>query len=163
VQLERRGHRAVAASFIVLIGSAVVALWQGSAKADSKSSPLTAEQAKKLKNPVPYTRKSVAAGKVLFGQFCTGCHGPDGKATVDVIADATDLTSPKDYRDGSSDGEIFRSIRDGQSASMPAFKTQLSSEEDIWNLVNFIHSLWPESMRPALQDDKDAAHAGKSK
>jgi len=161
VHLQRRGRRAVAVSFIVLLGSAIVPLWQGSAHADSKSAPLTAEQAKKLKNPVPNTRKSIAAGKVTFGQFCTGCHGPDGKATVDVIADATDLTSPKDYRDGSSDGEIFRSIRDGQSASMPAFKTQLSSEEDIWNLVNFIHSLWPDSMRPALQED--AAHGGKSK
>jgi len=36
---------------------------------------------------------------------------------------------------------------------MPAFQSQLASETDIWNLVNFIHSLWPESMRPSLQDD----------
>jgi len=36
---------------------------------------------------------------------------------------------------------------------MPAFKSQIDKETDIWNLVNFIHSLWPESKRPALQDD----------
>jgi mono/diheme cytochrome c family protein len=83
---------------------------------------------------------------------------------VDVIADATDLTTPSSYRDGVSDGEIFRSIRDGQGASMPAFKTQLTSDQDMWNLVNFIHSLWPEAMRPPLQEDKDAApQPGKSK
>jgi hypothetical protein len=33
---------------------------------------------------------------------------------------------------------------------MPAFKSQLDSETDIWNLVNFIRSLWPESVRPAV-------------
>lgn len=161
--IKRGAVAAVAPAFVlsIFIG---ISTGLSSAQADSGSAPLTTEQAKKLKNPIPYSKKSIAQGRVLFGQFCTGCHGPDGKATVDVIADATDLTAPKSYRDGSSDGEIFRSIRDGQGASMPAFKTQLHSEEDMWNLVNFIHSLWPESMRPPLQPDKDAApQAGKSK
>lgn len=86
-------------------------------------------------------------------RYCAGCHGNDGKATVDVVADATDLTSPKTWRHGTGEGEIFASIRDGQGASMPSFKTQIKSEEEIWNLVNFIRSLWPESMRPPLQDE----------
>jgi mono/diheme cytochrome c family protein len=34
---------------------------------------------------------------------------------------------------------------------MPTFKTQLK-EEDIWHLVNYIRSFWPDSMRPALQE-----------
>jgi hypothetical protein len=36
---------------------------------------------------------------------------------------------------------------------MPAFKAQLAGETDIWNLVNFIRSLWPESARPAVAND----------
>jgi len=78
----------------------------------------------------------------------------DGKSTLDVVADATDLTDPKAYKSGTTEGEIFRSIRDGQSASMPAFKTQLKSEEDLWHLVNFIENLWPESVRPKPQTSK---------
>jgi mono/diheme cytochrome c family protein len=50
---------------------------------------------------------------------------------------------------------MFRSIRDGAGASMPAFKTQLRSEEDMWHLVNYIRSLWPESARPPLQESAD--------
>jgi mono/diheme cytochrome c family protein len=108
--------------------------------------------AKKLKSPIPYSKKSIIQGRVVFMRMCTGCHGNDGKSQVDVVADATDLTDPKAWRNGISEGEMFRSIRDGAGASMPAFKTQLPSEEDMWHLVNYIRSLWPESARPPLQE-----------
>jgi mono/diheme cytochrome c family protein len=117
--------------------------------------PLSVADAKKLKNPIPYTKKSIAQGRSTFLRMCSGCHGTDGKATVDVVADATDLTAPNTWKNGTTEGEIYRSIRDGQSASMPAFKTQVSKQEDIWHLVNFIRSLWPESMRPPLEKEKE--------
>ena len=115
---------------------------------------MSSEEARKLKNPVPFTKKSIAAGRTTFLSTCSACHGPDGKAQIDVVADATDLTNPKAYKSGSSDGEIFRSIRDGAGETMPPFQTQLSGDTEIWNLVNYIHSLWPESMRPPLEDSK---------
>jgi mono/diheme cytochrome c family protein len=113
---------------------------------------MSRDEAKKLKNPVPYTKKSVTEGRNTFQRYCTGCHGRDGKAQVDVVANATDLTSPDDYKSGTTDGEICRSIRDGAGESMPPFKTQLSGDTEIWDLVNFIRSLWPESTRPPLKD-----------
>jgi mono/diheme cytochrome c family protein len=116
---------------------------------------LSVADAKKLKSPIPFTKKSIAEGRSLYMRAsCTGCHGADGKATVDVVADATDLTDPTLWKNGTTEGEIYRSIRDGEGASMPAFKTQLHGEDDIWRLVNFIRSLWPESARPPLQEDK---------
>jgi mono/diheme cytochrome c family protein len=118
---------------------------------DSQTPPLSLADAKKLKNPIPFTKKSIAEGRSVYMRNCTSCHGADGKATEDVVANATDLTSPKLWRNGTSDGEIFRDIRDG-AGEMPAFKSQIHQEDDLWNLVNFVHSLWPESMRPALQD-----------
>ena len=139
---------------IAFLAPGIAATPQDSSK--TPDGPIAAEAAKKLKSPVPYTKKSIAKGRALFARSCTGCHGPDGKATVDVVANATDLTSPKLYQSGSSEGEMFRSIRDGQGASMPSFKGQIQPEEDIWNLVNFIRSLWPESMRPQLEDDKES-------
>ena len=75
-----------------------------------------------------------------------------GSDLVNVVADATDLTDPSVWRNGTTDSEIFRSIRDGAGASMPAFKSQIRQEEDLWHLVNYIHSLWPESKRPPLQE-----------
>lgn len=114
---------------------------------------LTRQDAQKLKNPVANTKKSIAQGRVTFMQNCTMCHGENGKAEGSLVADATDLTSPQLYKSGTSEGEIFHSIRDGAGDQMPAFKSQLDSETDIWNLVNFIRSLWPASMRPAVVDD----------
>ncbi len=114
---------------------------------------LTRDDAQKLKSPVAYSKKSIDRGRVIFLQNCTSCHGENGKAEGSLIADATDLTTPSLYKSGTTEGEIFRSIRDGAGDQMPAFKAQLGSETDIWNLVNFIRSLWPESMRPALHDD----------
>ncbi len=113
---------------------------------------LSQADARKLRSPVPYTRKSIGDGRTAFARNCTGCHGPDGKAQVDVIANATDLTTPSAYKSGTSEGEMFRSIHDGAGETMPPFKAQLS-EREMWDLVNYIRSLWPESARPKLEQD----------
>lgn len=123
---------------------------QEEAQSVSKA-PLSREEAKQLKNPVPYSKQSLARGRVLYNRACTECHGSDGKSLVDVIANATDLTQPKFWTNGTSEGEIFRSIRDGVGDSMPLFKDE-ETETDIWDLVNFTRSLWPPAMRPKLQE-----------
>lgn len=132
--------------------AATIALLALAAFADAPAK-LTRDDAAKLKDPVAYTKKSISQGQATFLQNCTSCHGEDGKAEGSLIASATDLTTPSLYKSGTSEGEIFRSIRDGAGDQMPAFKPQLS-ETDMWNLVNFIRSLWPESQRPQLQDSK---------
>ncbi len=117
---------------------------------------LTRAEARKLKSPVPYSKASIARGKILYARACTECHGADGKSLVDVVANATDLTDPKAYRSGTSEGEIFRSIRDGAGEAMPPFAEKVSKDEDLWHLVNYLRSLWPSSERPKLV--KKAVH-----
>lgn len=95
-------------------------------------------------NPVPADDESVARGAQLFQQYCTECHGRDGRAQMDVISDATDLTDPEAYYSGSSEQEIFNSIANGAGVAMPAWRAQLGSDESIWDLVNFIRSLQGE-------------------
>ena len=82
-------------------------------KSQREGSRLSSEEARKLKSPVPFTKESIARGRTLFARNCTACHGNDGKSQVDVVANATDLTDPKAFGSGTSEGEIFRSIRDG--------------------------------------------------
>ena len=62
----------------------------------AEDSPLTAAEAKKLKSSIPYSKKSITQGRSVFMRSCVGCHGSDGKSQVDVVADATDLTAPKE-------------------------------------------------------------------
>jgi len=122
----------------------------------SGEAPLTREAARKLKSPVPFSKASITRGKILYTRACTECHGADGKSQVDVIANATDLTNPKAWRSGTSPGEIFRSIRDGAGEAMPPFAEKISKEDDLWHLVNYLRSLWPDSARPKLEES--AAH-----
>jgi len=112
---------------------------------------LTIEAARKLKSPVPFSKTSIARGKVLYARACTECHGADGKSQVDVIANATDLTNPKAWKSGTSEGEIFRSIRDGAGEAMPPFADKVAKEQDLWHMVNYLRSLWPDSARPKLE------------
>jgi mono/diheme cytochrome c family protein len=95
-------------------------------------------------NPVPADDESVARGAQLFQQYCTECHGRDGRAQMDVISDATDLTDPEAYYSGSSEQDIFNSIANGAGVAMPAWRSQLGSDDAIWDLVNFIRSLQGE-------------------
>jgi mono/diheme cytochrome c family protein len=99
-------------------------------------------EAANLKNPIAATPESRAAGKRFYTQFCANCHGPVGKgdgatAGADQPSDLTD--GVWDY--GASDGEIFVVIRDGLTGKdMGGYAGRLS-DNDIWNVVNFIHTL----------------------
>jgi mono/diheme cytochrome c family protein len=99
-------------------------------------------EAAKIKNPVPATPESVAAGKRAYGQLCANCHGPAGKGDGSVAG--TD--PPSDLTDGvwdfgSTDGEIFTVIHDGLSGKDMGGYAERLKETDIWNVVNFIRTL----------------------
>lgn len=151
-QMTRRAFAGIFYTFLllsVMLGRVISS--PGSEKLQHQAIRMSSEEARKLKSPVPFTKESIARGRAIFARNCTACHGNDGKSQVDVVANATDLTDPKAWGSGTSEGEIFRSIRDGAGDTMPPFKSQIGKEEDLWHLVNFIRSLWPEPMRPKLQ------------
>ena len=58
--------------------------------------------------------------------------------------DPTDLTDPSVWKNGTAEGLVFRSIRDGAGLAMPPFKAEVTAAEDLWHLVNFVRSLWPK-------------------
>jgi len=104
---------------------------------------LTVAEARALKNPQPFASDSISKGRTAYLQYaCATCHGDDAKATVLLAGKPTDLTNPQVFINGTSEGEIFRSIRDGVSG-MPSFRQEMGDTEKTWNLVNFIRSLWP--------------------
>jgi len=99
---------------------------------------------------VPNTAESIAKGRALYLNLCSACHGIDGKALIDVVSNATDLTDPGEYKSGSDNASIVKSIRDGVGAVMPAWGMVLKDPVDIQHLRNFIQSLWPEAQRPPV-------------
>ncbi len=101
-------------------------------------------------SPAPSTSKSIAAGKATFQRLCAECHDEDGKALAQMMGPAADLTDPSRWKYGTSDAHVFRTIRDGAGTAMPVFGNQLSGEQ-LWEIVHFIRSIGPASLKPSQQ------------
>jgi mono/diheme cytochrome c family protein len=152
-RMEFMFRRLGGACFVVAAALAVSTMLTSTSRSeDQGKKTLTREEARKLRSPVPFSKASIARGKILFRRACTECHGADGKSLVDVVANATDLTNPKAWKSGTTEGEVFHSIRDGAGEAMPPFAEKYSKEQDLWDLVNYLRSLWPDADRPKLKE-----------
>jgi cytochrome c oxidase cbb3-type subunit 3 len=77
------------------------------------------------------------AGKAIFEQSCTVCHGPDGKGQI--VLGAPDLTNNL-WVHGGSPGEIRHSIREGRTGQMPAHGDFLGSDK-VHLLAAYVYGL----------------------
>lgn len=111
----------------------------------AQSEPHRNPEAAKLKNPVERTADSIAAAKKSFQFHCAGCHGPGAKGDGGVYGafgggSPTNLTDDE-WQRAMSDGEIFAVISDGIGyVEMSPYKKKMS-EQQIWEIVNFIRSV----------------------
>ena len=97
-----------------------------------------------LRNPISRSVDSIARGRQLFQKNCAVCHGAQGRGDgVAAVAlpqrpdDLGKLAPPPIFPDGVVAYRITNGVK-----LMPAFKATLS-ENEIWDLLNFIRSLAP--------------------
>ena len=96
------------------------------------------------KPSVPFDVISISNGSQLFAEHCTSCHGPQGKGAEVIldpeIKDPTDLlTEPHTAK--YTVGNVFHWLSHGiPETKMPGFSAKLS-EEDRWDLINYLHAL----------------------
>jgi mono/diheme cytochrome c family protein len=130
----------------LVIGLAIV--WVGVSAMSVSGQPAGGNpDAKVMKNPVPATPESIAAGQKTYQKYCKFCHGADAKGDGPMAPEGThppNLTDDK-WDHGSSDGEIFVVIRDGigPKFDMKGFKSKLTAPE-MWQVVNYLRSLGPK-------------------
>ena len=100
------------------------------------------DKAAKTANPVKSNAESISAGKALWSQHCSSCHGKTGLGDGNKAAQLK--TQPSDFTkaafQGQPDGALFYKISEGRD-DMPSFKKKIPDQEDIWNLVNFSRTL----------------------
>mgnify|MGYP003673827149 FL=1 len=65
----------------------------------------------------------------------------------DPVPGATNLADPTAYFYGISEQELYDSIANGTSAAMPGWEIELGGEDAVWDVVNYIRSLWGEEWR----------------
>jgi mono/diheme cytochrome c family protein len=99
--------------------------------------PVPEKDAKKP-NPVKSNAESVAAGKTLWQQHCTSCHGKtgmgDGSKAGQLKTPMEDFTAASFQ--SQSDGSIFYKTSQGRD-EMPSFKKKIPEPMDIWDIVNY--------------------------
>jgi mono/diheme cytochrome c family protein len=98
------------------------------------------ESTKKVKNPVPSNKESIARGRQLYENDCVSCHGKNGQGDGPDAVYITPAPSNLAVMAGHhTDGDLAWKIKKGKG-SMPAWEDAYS-EEDIWHLVNYIQNL----------------------
>jgi putative copper export protein/mono/diheme cytochrome c family protein len=91
----------------------------------------------------PYTAASIAVGAELYAAHCASCHGPvgagDGLAGFRLPRPPADLRAAHTLHHTA--GDLYWWISEGiPEAGMPGFGGRLS-EEERWDLVNFVRAL----------------------
>ena len=102
---------------------------------------------------VPYNAASVAHGLSLFRTHCAVCHGPagrgDGPDAAALPKRPADLTAP--HTNDHTAGDMFWWLTHGFGTGMPGFAGALS-EDDRWDLINFIRALSAGEAARSLTD-----------
>ena len=95
-----------------------------------------------LRNPIVPTPESLAAGEAEYVQNCQVCHGTegrgDGPGAPGLTPAPADLTIHVPLH---PDRDLFRFIHDGIPGTAMAPLGARLSDNEIWNLVNYIKTL----------------------
>ena len=134
---------------IALLGIGLIAVF-ATAAPQSVPDKQSRAKARQLKNPIVYSKSSIREGRKSYLRLCQDCHGFDGRAQAVRDFDAPNLRTPDIWRYGSSDGELFVTIRDGAGHEMPPFGKKLDAGKT-WQLVHYLRSIGPKELRPAVE------------
>ena len=100
------------------------------------------DEASRMPNPRPATKKSVDYGGLLFSSQCVMCHGKSGAGDGDLVErfemKMPDLTDAE-FQGRWTDGELFYVLTNGHGR-MQGQKDRFSDETK-WDIINYIRTL----------------------
>ena len=128
---------------IQTFGVIVLLIFSVSVNAQDKQNSdwVAPKEADQLVNPFKGDEAAIKAGKKLYKQQCSICHGDrgkgDGVAGLTLNPKPTNFTSDKVKKE--TDGALFWKMTNG-NPPMASYKDILT-EEQRWQLVNYIRTL----------------------
>ncbi len=132
----------------VIACSLLCACFAGAQEGQEKSDPR--DQDLPEKNPA-VSPSDLAKGRQYFLGHCAQCHGPEGEGGRGV-----NLTTGR-YRHGSSDRELYMTIRKGVPGS-EMYGSRLSQPE-LWTVVAYVRRLGEAGADEKATGDPKAGHA----
>jgi copper transport protein len=147
--LDRRGGsraRSLLRAGVVLVAVLLGVGAASRAAVEAANQPPAAAAA--MANPQPATADSILRGRELYLANCAACHGINGDGDGPTVAGwLPPLRTLGEEVPDLSDGALAHRIAVGSAGTrMPAFASTLS-ENDRWDLVNYLRTLWPLSDR----------------
>jgi mono/diheme cytochrome c family protein len=113
--------------------------------------------------PDPNSPSLVERGKVIYAQYCASCHGAnlEGQPNWRERLPNGRLPAPPHDATGHtwhhSDNELFAMVKTSIPEIVPGYQTDMPKYEgilsagDIWAVLSFIESTWPQVIRERQQ------------
>lgn len=102
-----------------------------------------------LKNPFPATTEVIEEGKVIYGKYCSHCHGESGAGDGKMMQNEK-FPPPPSYSGplkNLSEGKMFHTLQYGKGL-MGSHASQLSKEER-WKVIRYVQTLQgPKEIAP---------------
>jgi len=108
------------------------------------------EDVQEIENPYPEVPERIEAGKkIYFGKgLCVTCHGKDGRG-VRIPGHSPRNFTDKKWQDLRTDGELMWILKNGSPGTgMPILVGKVISEEEGWNVIQFIRHLEKDGSSP---------------
>lgn len=113
--------------------------------------PQDKEDDDKKKNPLDGQPAAIDAGRQLYMNSCSGCHGPNAEG-----GRGPRIAQNGDIR-GATDGRLFNSIKNGvRGSDMPP---STRPDEQIWQLVSYVKSINAPAYETKLAGNVDSGRA----
>jgi len=99
------------------------------------------------------SERAIRAGREMFGQYCSSCHGPNGYGTMDGEEHFAPALNNREFLEAASDGFLLATIARGRSNTpMRPFGDNAGGiasldAEAIFDIVSFIRS-WQKDYLP---------------
>ncbi len=119
----------------------------------------------------PHNAEQVARGRALYANHCATCHGTrlEGQPNWRVRKPDGRLPAPPHDVTGHtwehSDESLFKVTKQGVGPFVsPSYETDMQgfggvlTDEEIWSVIAYIKSKWPESLRERRRPKKHEAH-----
>lgn len=144
------------AALLVVAGAALLVMYTGSynVAASAPDNPIVewflsntmahsvTSRAGAVKAPAQFTDQQAEAGFTIYKSTCVYCHGAPGKEPAEISKglnpDAPDLS---DAVGDMTSAELFWIIKNGIKMSGMASYGKVHNDDDIWNVVAFVHRL----------------------